>query len=86
MATYRISYLSSTISYLKKGELAQLARAPALHAGGQRFESVILHVSGDAYNDTHQKTPEKEFFDILKEKKNYKRRQQYRDNAGMCPM
>ena len=25
------------------GELAQLARAPALHAGGQRFESVILH-------------------------------------------
>jgi hypothetical protein len=29
-------------SYLKGG-LAQLARAPALHAGGQRFESVILH-------------------------------------------
>ena len=26
-----------------KGGLAQLARAPALHAGGQRFESVILH-------------------------------------------
>ena len=26
-----------------KGRLAQLARAPALHAGGQRFESVILH-------------------------------------------
>ena len=26
------------------GGLAQLARAPALHAGGQRFESVILHV------------------------------------------
>ena len=24
--------------------LAQLARAPALQAGGQRFESVILHV------------------------------------------
>ena len=23
--------------------LAQLARAPALQAGGQRFESVILH-------------------------------------------
>ena len=29
---------------LKAGGLAQLARAPALHAGGQRFESVILHV------------------------------------------
>ena len=26
------------------GGLAQLARAPALHAGGQRFESVILHI------------------------------------------
>ena len=29
--------------YLKDGGLAQLARAPALQAGGQRFESVILH-------------------------------------------
>ena len=27
----------------KTGGLAQLARAPALHAGGQRFDSVILH-------------------------------------------
>ena len=26
------------------GGLAQLARAPALQAGGQRFESVILHL------------------------------------------
>ena len=34
------------------GGLAQLARAPALHAGGQRFESVILHI-------------EKEHIDIL---------------------
>ncbi len=25
------------------GELAQLARAPALHAGGQEFDSPILH-------------------------------------------
>ena len=29
----------------RSGGLAQLARAPALHAGGQRFESVILHSS-----------------------------------------
>ena len=29
---------------LSCGGLAQLARAPALQAGGQRFESVILHV------------------------------------------
>ena len=28
-----------------QGGLAQLARAPALQAGGQRFESVILHPS-----------------------------------------
>ena len=28
------------------GELAQLARAPALQAGGRRFESVILHKFG----------------------------------------
>ena len=31
----------------KFGGLAQLARAPALQAGGQRFESVILHYSGE---------------------------------------
>ena len=31
---------------INEGGLAQLARAPALQAGGQRFESVILH-SGD---------------------------------------
>ena len=29
---------------MRKGGLAQLARAPALQAGGQRFESVILHI------------------------------------------
>ena len=38
-----ISYLSLLTSYLLNGGLAQLARAPALQAGGQRFESVILH-------------------------------------------
>ena len=33
-------------SYLKFfGGLAQLARAPALQEGGQRFESVILHLA-----------------------------------------
>ena len=29
--------------FAEHGGLAQLARAPALQAGGQRFESVILH-------------------------------------------
>ena len=44
----------------KYGGLAQLARAPALQAGGQRFESVILH-SG------HSGPPDDsiEIFDIL---------------------
>ena len=27
----------------RKGELAQLARAPDLHSGGHRFDSDILH-------------------------------------------
>ena len=36
-----VIYELSTIIWI--GGLAQLARAPALHAGGQRFESVILH-------------------------------------------
>ena len=30
-------------SHRKNGGLAQLARAPALHAGGHRFDSDILH-------------------------------------------
>ena len=34
------------VRYEKYGGLAQLARAPALQAGGQRFESVILHTKG----------------------------------------
>ena len=42
------AFLTSHFSLLisdevRSGGLAQLARAPALQAGGQRFESVILH-------------------------------------------
>ena len=33
------------IIFKSVGGLAQLARAPALQAGGQRFDSVILHHS-----------------------------------------
>ena len=50
----------------KNGGLAQLARAPALQAGGQRFESVILHSWHDAIS----------FFDLLyrqNEKRNLKK-------------
>ena len=36
----------TTSLFLCFGGLAQLARAPALQAGGQRFESVILHIEG----------------------------------------
>ena len=43
---------------LYSGGLAQLARAPALQAGGQRFESVILH----------HPLYEEEIFDILTHK------------------
>ena len=35
------------LGYYVPGGLAQLARASALQAEGQRFESVILHDSGD---------------------------------------
>ena len=40
-----ILHSSLSHSSLDYGGLAQLARAPALHAGGQRFESVILHTA-----------------------------------------
>ena len=38
----RVNEMDENLSLLEGG-LAQLARAPALQAGGQRFESVILH-------------------------------------------
>ena len=53
------------------GGLAQLARAPALQAGGQRFESVILHLGCDSeyseYSD-YSEVNSLAFFDILKAK------------------
>lgn len=42
----------------ENGELAQLARAPALHAGGHRFDSDILH--------DYLERGKKKFIDILK--------------------
>ena len=50
-----MSVLLHPTSDLSLGGLAQLARAPALQAGGQRFESVILHYA----------LFEREIFDIL---------------------
>ena len=41
---------------MKDGGLAQLARAPALQAGGHRFDSDILHIPVKV-----------EFIDILRE-------------------
>ena len=43
----RLKIKPGTTISLRFGGLAQLARAPALQAGGQRFESVILHYSGE---------------------------------------
>ena len=44
----------------QKGGLAQLARAPALQAGGHRFDSDILHIP--TYGGA-------KFFDILEQHK-----------------
>ena len=53
------------------GGLAQLARAPALHAGGQRFESVILHIapllSQEELDNELLRSSGTTFFDILEE-------------------
>ena len=53
IVNYQFSIINSPT-----GGLAQLARAPALQAGGQRFESVILH----------NPLIEEEIFDILTHK------------------
>ena len=37
------------------GGLAQLARAPALHAGGHRFDSDILHLNNAVKKDYQTK-------------------------------
>ena len=47
------SSLPGTTSY---GGLAQLARAPALQAGGQRFESVILHLVNEKGKTKREKS------------------------------
>ena len=60
--------------YTNLGGLAQLARAPALQAGGQRFESVILHVVRENLIDEAQAesinkdSMRIEIFDILTHK------------------
>ena len=54
-------------SGLPYGGLAQLARAPALQAGGQRFESVILHI-GVWYVAMPSQPSSRAIFDILKAK------------------
>ena len=50
---------------VRLGGLAQLARAPALQAGGQRFESVILHDRCRPLCIVHFELCIEEFFDIL---------------------
>ena len=59
---------TSTLKSLTLGGLAQLARAPALQAGGQRFESVILHVPCLSLCIVHCGLCIGEIFDILTHK------------------
>ena len=42
----------------REGGLAQLARASALHAEGQRFESVILHKQKESEQKGNHKSQE----------------------------
>ena len=65
-------FLTSPFSFLiwteSFGGLAQLARAPALQAGGQRFESVILHIvceNADRRSQSAIIRNRQEIFDIL---------------------
>ena len=61
----------TTLTYISPGGLAQLARAPALQAGGQRFESVILHSvceNADRRQPISENSNGHEIFDILTHK------------------
>ena len=60
------------LSVLLLGGLAQLARAPALQAGGQRFESVILHSVTTLPGVSDKK---KEHIDILEARNNEQKTQ-----------
>jgi hypothetical protein len=44
MVSHWVLLITSYSLLIKNGGLAQLARAPALHAGGHRFDSDILHL------------------------------------------
>ena len=65
------SSLPGTTHRSSSGGLAQLARAPALQAGGQRFESVILHSvceNADRRQPISENSNGHEIFDILTHK------------------
>ncbi len=47
---------SVLLQFYWNGGLAQLARAPALQAGGQRFESVILHSSAPCIGEARNRS------------------------------
>ena len=42
----KLSFCAKIIKFCTNGALAQLARAPALQAGGPGFESPLLHHMG----------------------------------------
>ena len=57
--TFDIIYLCLLEGHIGSGGLAQLARAPALHAGGRGFESHILHQMN------YEKSPYNECFSFF---------------------
>ena len=55
--TLQLTILLKIFTMIKSGRLAQLARAPARHAGGQGFESLSAHMISIApygFNHTRQ--------------------------------
>jgi hypothetical protein len=51
------------------GGLAQLARAPALHAGGRRFESDILHHGNIKLEERKKKIEIVQYIEMMKDER-----------------
>ena len=67
------------------GGIAQLARAPALQAGGRRFESDILHPAAPEGRDTHIDIMTGETGAAAEAARPEKRRRQGRTEDALAP-
>lgn len=67
ISIFSASLISSENHFLLSlnGGLAQLARAPALHAGGHRFESDILH----QVRMRRKSNEDQKYIDVIKDEK-----------------